>query len=120
MKPKMAYEDWHPVELSYDSSNESAIADTVMRTLDDEGVCVLQGPPGSGKSYTIAQIAAHYLNEGKTVCATTMANKGLMELAQQPPLKEILSAGRTEYLLRAARFKLHRSVFRFGNKVYVR
>ncbi len=94
MKPKMAYEDWHPVELSYDSSNESAIADTVMRTLDDEGVCILQGPPGSGKSYTIAQIAAHYLNEGKTVCATTMANKGLMELAQQPPLKGILSAGR--------------------------
>ena len=94
MKPKMADEDWHPVELSYDSSNESAIADTVMRTLDDEGVCILQGPPGSGKSYTIAQIAAHYLNEGKTVCATTMANKGLMELAQQPPLKGILSAGR--------------------------
>ena len=73
MKPKMAYEDWHPEELSYDSSNESAIADTVMRTLDDEGVCVLQGPPGSGKSYTIAQIAAHYLNEGKTVCVSMVS-----------------------------------------------
>ena len=65
MKPKIAYEDWHPAELAYDPGNESAIAETVMQALEDEGVCILQGPPGSGKSYTIAQIAAHYLNEGK-------------------------------------------------------
>jgi DNA replication ATP-dependent helicase Dna2 len=65
-----------------------------MRTLEEENICILQGPPGSGKSYTIAQILKHYLNDGKTACVTTMANKGLIELVQQPPLKEILTEGR--------------------------
>jgi hypothetical protein len=94
IEPKIDYEDWHPVELSYNPDNESSIADTIMRTLEEENICILQGPPGSGKSYTIAQILKHYLNDGKTACVTTMANKGLIELVQQPPLKEILTEGR--------------------------
>jgi energy-coupling factor transporter ATP-binding protein EcfA2 len=94
IEPKIEYEDWHPVELAYDLNNESSIADTIMRTLEEENICILQGPPGSGKSYTIAQILKHYLNEGKTACVTTMANKGLIELVQQSPLKEILAEGK--------------------------
>ena len=43
---------------------------------------ILLGPPGAGKSYTIASIIADYLREGKSVCVTTMANKGLEELIQ--------------------------------------
>ena len=94
IEPKIAFEDWHPEELAYNPDNESAIADTILVTLENDDVCILQGPPGTGKSYTIAQILAHYLEEGKTACVTTMANKGLIELCQQPPLREILEAGR--------------------------
>ena len=94
IEPKIAYEDWHPEELAYNPDDESAIADTILETLEEENVCILQGPPGTGKSYTIAQILAHYLEQGKTACVTTMANKGLIELCQQPPLKDILEAGR--------------------------
>lgn len=90
LEPLCKYEEWHPEELSFDDNRPNAIPEKIIETLDERKCCILQGPPGSGKSYTIASIIAKYLNEGKTVCATTMANKGLVELAQQPPLKPFL------------------------------
>ena len=84
------YNDWHPQELEYDVNKPDAIWTTIKNTLHDENVCILQGPPGSGKSYTIAQIVQNYLDNGKSVCVTTMANKGLMELVSQSPLKASL------------------------------
>lgn len=90
LEPNMQYEDWHPKELSFDSENPDAISNTILDTLEENNRCILQGPPGTGKSYVIATVIAAYLKEGKTVCATTMANKGLMELILQSPLKEAL------------------------------
>lgn len=86
IEPKMDYDDWHPEELQYDPNNETAIPERILQTLEEDNCCILQGPPGTGKSYTIAHIIAKYLTDNKTVCVTTMANKGLMELVQQPPL----------------------------------
>lgn len=94
IEPNISYEDWHPEELAYDPNNETAIANKILDTLEEENICILQGPPGTGKSYTIAQILSHYLEQGKTACVTTMANKGLIELVQQPPLRNILDSGR--------------------------
>jgi hypothetical protein len=94
LEPRMSYEDWHPEELAYNPAHETAIADRIMQTLKEEYCCILQGPPGSGKSYTIAQIVAHYLDNQKTVCVTTMANKGLIELVNQKPLLPFLEAWR--------------------------
>lgn len=93
MEPKTDFEDWHPEELAYNPDNETAIPEKIMETLDKEDCCVLQGPPGTGKSYTIAHIIAEYLKANRTVCVTTMANKGLVELVQQPPLIPFLEAG---------------------------
>lgn len=92
IEPKINYEDWHPEELSFNSEQPNAIAETVSKTMESDNCCILQGPPGTGKSYVIATIIADYLRAGKTVCATTMANKGLIELALQPPLKDFLEA----------------------------
>lgn len=92
LEPAMLYEDWHPKELSFDSKNPDAIAQTISNTLATHSCCILQGPPGTGKSYVIASIIAEYLKAGKTVCATTMANKGLMELIMQEPLNEALAS----------------------------
>lgn len=94
IEPKIDIEDWHPEELEYNPLNETAIPEQIMQTLDDDGCCVLQGPPGTGKSYTIAHIIAKYLDEQKTVCVTTMANKGLIELVKQEPLLPYLAEGR--------------------------
>lgn len=87
IEPKIEYKDWRPEELSFDRNHPDAIAEIIAETLHKEHCCVVQGPPGVGKSYTIATIIAKYMDEGKTVCATTMANKGLIELIKQKPLE---------------------------------
>jgi len=116
VEPKMDYDEWRPEELSYDPNNEGAIAERIMRFLDAENCCVVQGPPGSGKSYTIAQIISTYLNQGKTVCATTMANKGIIELIKQEPLTKIREQGRiTKSNLTADEEKLVPGVKLFDN-----
>lgn len=94
IEPKISYEDWHPEELSFNADKPNAIAETISKTLETDDCCLLQGPPGTGKSYVIATIIAEYLNAGKSVCATTMANKGLIELILHPPLTDALKAGK--------------------------
>lgn len=94
IEPKIDYEDWQPEELQYDPNNETAIPERILQTLEEDNCCILQGPPGTGKSYTIAHIIAKYLTSNKTVCVTTMANKGLVELVQQPPLLPFLRDGK--------------------------
>lgn len=94
LEPKIAYEDWQPEELAFDENHPNGISEKILQTLLVEDCCVLQGPPGTGKSYAIATIIAAYLTEGKNVCVTTMANKGLVELIKQKPLKEFVSAGK--------------------------
>lgn len=94
LEPKISYEDWKPEELAFDKENPNGIAEKISKTLDDENICIVQGPPGTGKSYTIASIVASYLSQGKTVCVTTMANKGLVELIKQPPLAPYIAAGK--------------------------
>ncbi|GAP70550.1 protein containing PIN domain [Bacteroidales bacterium 6E] len=94
LEPKIDYEDWHPEELSFNPEVPDAIAEEISKIIDKDNCCILQGPPGTGKSYVIATIIAEYIKCGKTVCATTMANKGLIELIRQKPLKEALSSGK--------------------------
>lgn len=94
IEPKIDYEDWQPEELQYDPNNETSIPERILQTLEEDNCCILQGPPGTGKSYTIAHIIAKYLTSNKTVCVTTMANKGLIELVQQPPLLPFLRDGK--------------------------
>lgn len=93
-EPGISYDEWQPEELSYNPAKPTFISDTIRDTLDSSDCCILQGPPGTGKSYTIAKITADYLEQGKSVCVTTMANSGLVELVKQPPLKEYLSDGK--------------------------
>lgn len=94
MEPLTSYEEWQPEELAFDANNPTGISDTILKTLDEQDCCILQGPPGTGKSWTIAKIVATYLSSGKNVCVTTMANKGLVELIKQEPLKDFVSTGR--------------------------
>lgn len=94
LEPKIDYNEWQPEELAYDENNPSLISDTILKTLEERDCCILQGPPGTGKSYTIATIVASYVEAGKSVCVTTMANKGLIELIKQKPLEKYIPAGK--------------------------
>lgn len=94
LEPKMDYEDWQPEELAFNENNPTGISDTILQALEDKNCCILQGPPGTGKSYTIAKIVANYLENEKSVCVTTMANKGLIELIKQSPLENLVSEGK--------------------------
>lgn len=94
LEPSIAYDDWEPDELAFDSNNPSAITNTILNALEEKKCCIVQGPPGTGKSYTIASIVASFLDSDKSVCVTTMANKGLIELIKQDPLKPYISKGK--------------------------
>ena len=98
LQPKINYEDWAPEELSYPEN----IAEKVKTTLQNDSVCILQGPPGTGKSYTIAEIVSEYLDEGKSVCVTTMSNKGLIELISKKPLDKHRENGKIHKTLLSA------------------
>lgn len=94
LEPVIDYEAWAPEELAFDEQRPNGISDTIIDTLANEHCCIVQGPPGTGKSYTIASVISSYLDAGKTVCATTMANKGLIELIKQKPLQKYVKEGR--------------------------
>lgn len=94
IEPTIDYEEWNPEELAFDEGNPTGITDTIIGTLKDEHCCIVQGPPGTGKSYTIASVIASYLDSNKTICVTTMANKGLIELIKQKPLQKYVKDGR--------------------------
>ncbi len=94
LEPQIRYEDWQPEELAFDENNPSGISETILKTLREKDCCIVQGPPGTGKSYNVASIVASYLDKDKSVCVTTMANKGLIELIKQDPLEKYISQGR--------------------------
>ena len=94
LEPTIDYEEWTPEELAFDEQKPTGISDTIIDTLANEHCCIVQGPPGTGKSYTIASVISSYLDAGKPVCVTTMANKGLIELIKQKPLQKYVKEGR--------------------------
>lgn len=94
LEPTIDYDEWTPEELAFDEQKPTGISDTIIDTLANEHCCIVQGPPGTGKSYTIASVISSYLDAGKTVCVTTMANKGLIELIKQKPLQKYVKGGR--------------------------
>ena len=94
LEPTINYEEWVPEELAFDEQNPTGISDTIIDTLANKHCCIVQGPPGTGKSYTIASVISSYLDVGKTVCITTMANRGLIELIKQKPLQKYVKGGR--------------------------
>ena len=55
---------------------------------------IIQGPPGSGKSYIIANLAKTLALQNKSVLITTLANKALIEIIKKDPLADLLKQGR--------------------------
>ena len=89
-QPRQSYDEWRPELLAYDEKDSLGIPQRLIKALDVDKTVVLQGPPGTGKSFCAAHIIADYLSRGKAVCVTAMANKALIELVLQPPLRQFL------------------------------
>ncbi|KAJ1453668.1 hypothetical protein M885DRAFT_618863 [Pelagophyceae sp. CCMP2097] len=64
-------------------SNEQQAA--VISTLEREGCAVLVGPPGTGKTHTIANVICHYLATGRRVLVTSKGEAATEVLRQKLP-----------------------------------
>lgn len=51
---------------------------------------ILAGPPGTGKTYMIAELCARLCAEGKSVLVTSLTNRALMEIAEKPAVDYLL------------------------------
>jgi hypothetical protein len=71
-------------------SNEQQ--DAVVDTLQRQGCAVLLGPPGTGKSQTIANVICHYLATGRRVLVTSKGEPATEVLRQKLPEGEIIEA----------------------------
>lgn len=61
-------------------------------TLTDQ--VVLIGPPGTGKTYQIAEICKLLCDQGKSVLVTSLTNRALIEVVVKPALTSILDQGK--------------------------
>lgn len=63
----------------------NAQQESVVQTLHDHGCAVLVGPPGTGKSQTIANVICHYLATGRRVLVTSKGEPATEVLRQKLP-----------------------------------
>jgi len=82
--------DWNPTLLD-DNSNISAFIIKQLQLCDS---LILIGPPGTGKTYQIAEICKTLCEQGKSVLVTALTNRALIEVAEKPALKEMLKEHR--------------------------
>lgn len=80
---------WEPVLIKED--NVSSFMYTQFQLTD---TMILEGPPGTGKTYLIAELCARLCAEGKSVLVTALTNRALMEIAEKPALEPFLKAGK--------------------------
>ena len=79
-----------PVLLDNNNNISSFILNKLV--LDDQ--LILIGPPGTGKTYQIAEICKKLCEEGKSVLVTSLTNRALIEVLEKPALKKLLKEGK--------------------------
>jgi len=66
--------------LSKDANREQV---RIAETLDRTGAVLVQGPPGAGKTHTIANLIGHLLAQGKRILVTSHSTKALRVLREK-------------------------------------
>lgn len=78
--------DWKPILVKQD--NVSSFVYSQMALTD---TMILEGPPGTGKTYMIAELCARLCAEGNSVLVTALTNRALMETAEKPSVEFLLN-----------------------------
>jgi len=77
--------NWEPILVKQD--NVSGFVYSQMALTD---TMILEGPPGTGKTYMIAELCARLCAEGHSVLVTALTNRALMEIAEKPAVEYLL------------------------------
>ena len=78
--------DWKPILVK-----QNNVSDFVYSQLLLCDTMILEGPPGTGKTYMIAELCARLCAEGKSVMVTALTNRALMEIAEKPAVESLLN-----------------------------
>jgi len=82
--------NWDPTFLD----NKNDIPNFIINQLEFSDQVVLIGPPGTGKTYQIAEICKRISEIGKSVLVTSLTNRALIEVAQKPALIDLIEKGK--------------------------
>lgn len=81
--------NWQPSLLD----NKNDIPNFILSQLSLTDQVVLIGPPGTGKTYQIAEICKRLCEQGKSVLVTSLTNRALIEVVEKPALSSLLDNG---------------------------
>lgn len=82
--------NWQPSLLD----NNNDISNFILSQLALTDQVVLIGPPGTGKTYQIAEICKRLCGQGKSVLVTSLTNRALIEVIEKPALVNMLDEGK--------------------------
>lgn len=82
--------NWQPSLLD----NKNDISSFILSQLVLTDQVVLIGPPGTGKTYQIAEICKRLCEQGKSVLVTSLTNRALIEVIEKPALLNLLENGK--------------------------
>jgi hypothetical protein len=80
----------HPIliDTKYDIPN------FILNQLELTDQLILIGPPGTGKTYQIAEICKRLCEQGNSVLITALTNRALIEVVEKPALEKLLNEER--------------------------
>ena len=81
--------DWEPIPIRQDD-----VSGFVYSQMALTETMILEGPPGTGKTYMIAELCAKICAEGHSVLVTALTNRALMEIAEKPAVESLLGEHR--------------------------
>ena len=81
--------DWEPIPIRQDD-----VSGFVYSQMALTETMILEGPPGTGKTYMIAELCAKLCAEGHSVLVTALTNRALMEIAEKPAVESLLGEHR--------------------------
>ena len=82
--------NWQPSLLD----NKKDIPNFILSQLELTDQLILIGPPGTGKTYQIAEICKRLCGQGKSVLVTSLTNRALIEVIEKPALENMLDEGK--------------------------
>lgn len=81
--------NWEPIPIRQDD-----VSGFVYSQMALTETMILEGPPGTGKTYMIAELCAKLCAEGHSVLVTALTNRALMEIAEKPAVESLLGEHR--------------------------